>query len=92
MSDDLWLSAAECNQLSPDADYGSTIDNLEALYATSIELKCWKPESVSMGRIDPGQLLDDPDDVDGDAKVESIRESVRTGAPVPPCDHRSPFG
>lgn len=84
MTDKVWLSADECNAMLPDHDFGSTIDNLESVYDTSPRLKCWQSERVSTQQIDPGQLIDDPDDVDGHRKTESIREAIRSGSFVPP--------
>jgi hypothetical protein len=84
MSDTLWLSADECNEMLPDHDYGSTIGNLETQYGISTQLKCWQLEEVPTPQIDPVQLIDDPDDHEGHAKAESIRQSFRTGALVPP--------
>jgi hypothetical protein len=84
MGDTLWLSADECNEMMPDHDYGSTIDNLETVYSISTQLRCWQLEGVPTSQIDPGQLIDDPDDNEGHTKAESIRQSFRAGAFIPP--------
>jgi hypothetical protein len=79
-----WLSAEECNDLVPDHDFGTTIDNLEVQYSVSTALACWKLEAVPTLQIDPFQLIDDPADVEGHAKAESIRASLRASTYVPP--------
>lgn len=90
---DLWLSADECNALTPDHDYGTTIDNLEIQYGVSTDLACWHLESIPTAQIDPSQLIADADDTEGHAKVESIQISLRDGTFVPPVIiiHESPL-
>lgn len=81
----IWLSAHECNDYVPDhAHFGSTIDNLAHNYSVSGDLQCWPLGRIDPVQVDPYQLIDDPDDHEGHAKVAAIRTAVASGARMPP--------
>lgn len=77
------LSLDDTQRIIPDHDYPSTADNLH-WYGCDSHDPCFTLQSVAPADIDPGQLIDDPDDHDGWRKVESIRETLRTGGQIPP--------
>lgn len=81
--DRAWRSLSTLNAEAPDHDHGSTVDNLHELYGASEHLACWRKEEVEVGRVDPFQLFDDPDDIEGNSKIESIRATLRSGQSVP---------
>ena len=78
-----WWSLDELNDEAPDHDHPSTVDSLFHLYDLDALARCWRKENVATLSVDPGQLIDDPDDADGEAKVEAIRQSIRGGAVLP---------
>lgn len=78
-----FLSLNETQELVPDHDYVSTADNLSA-YGRESDEPCFQLESVAVDAIEPGQLIDDPDDDAGWAKVASIRGSIQAGVHLPP--------
>jgi sugar phosphate isomerase/epimerase len=45
--------------------------------------RVWRREEIPVGLINPFQLLDDPNDHEGEAKVESIRQACRLGVRLP---------
>ncbi|MFF3869042.1 hypothetical protein [Micromonospora sp. NPDC001898] len=83
MVGDGWASLTALNDEMPDHDHGSTVDNLDHGFQVSEHLECWRKEYVRTGLVHPNQLIDDPDDVDGHMKVESIGETLRAGEPLP---------
>ncbi|MET8907586.1 hypothetical protein [Micromonospora sp. NPDC004551] len=83
MGDSAWWSLSDLNAEVPDHHYGSTVENLRECYGASEHLACWRIEQVEVARVDPFQLFDDPDDTEGNDKIESIRAALRTGRPLP---------
>lgn len=77
------LSLDETQSIVADHDYLSTADNLH-WYGRESDDPCFLLESLPVLHIDPGQLIDDPDDEDGWAKVASIRAGLRKGDNLPP--------
>lgn len=57
---------------------------LEELYGVSVDLPCWLHASIDSAQVDPLQLIDDPDDDEGHAKVERIRAAAARGERMPP--------
>ena len=80
---DVWRSLNELNDETPDHDHWSTEDNMRDPHAASSDLRCWREEWIHVGEVDPFQLFDDPDDSEGDAKIESIRVTLRSGGSLP---------
>lgn len=78
-----WWTLDELNRERPDDDHPSTVDNLHHLYDTDEFTRCWRKEEVEVGAIDPGQLADDPDDFEGEAKIASLQRAVESGADLP---------
>jgi hypothetical protein len=78
-----FLSLKLTEQVYPDHDYPSTADNLWH-YGADEETPCFTLDVVPENRIHPGQLLDDPDATESQAKVESIQDSIQRGDPLPP--------
>ncbi|MEV0271452.1 hypothetical protein AB0H43_21960 [Hamadaea sp. NPDC050747] len=78
-----FASLHELNEEVPDHDHWSTVDNLAVLHSASDRLACWRKEMVTLGDIGLGFLMDDPDALDSEAKIESIRQTIRNGAPLP---------
>lgn len=78
-----FMTLVELNDEAPDHDHWSTVSNLWSIYSTSENLACWRKESVRLTDIDLLLLHDDPDDTAGDAKIESIRKSIRNGRKLP---------
>jgi hypothetical protein len=72
------LSLHATNEVFPDHDFWSTCDNSEAFGIPS-DAHAWGLEAVPVAQIDPFQLIDDPDDAEGLAKIASIRRSMRDG-------------
>ena len=72
-----YLSLHETNEIFPDHDFTSTWDNSEA-FGIPADANAWSLEAVPVPLIDPRQLLDDPDDIEGVKKIESIRRSLRS--------------
>jgi hypothetical protein len=83
VGNDQWRSLAELNAEAPDHHYGSTVDNLAALFDASEDLRCFRVEHVLVAEINESQLYDDPEDIEGYAKIESIRSTIRLGIPLP---------
>lgn len=83
MADEAWWPLSELNAEAPDYHHPWTVDNLDVMYGASEHLVCWRKEHVQVELIDPFQLLDDPDDLAGESKVESIRGTLRAGKPLP---------
>lgn len=78
------FTLGQANLLEPDEQhYHSTVENMAALFQVSEDLACWRRENVPVAHIDPFQLIDDPDDLDGEAKVEAIRKAMQEGARMP---------
>jgi len=78
-----WWSLTELNAQAPDHHHDSTVENLAGLYDASEDLTCFLKEHVPVAEINESQLHDDPDDLEGDAKIESIRSTIRAGVPLP---------
>lgn len=78
-----FVSLDMTEQIYPDHDYPSTADNLWH-YGADGDSPCFTINTVPAVEIDPGQLLDDPDATDSQAKVESIQGSIREAEPIPP--------
>jgi len=83
MGTDRWWSLSELNAEAPDHHHDSTVENLAGLAYASDELRCFHKQHVAVPEISEALLHDDPDDVEGDAKIESIRLTIRAGAPLP---------
>ncbi len=72
------------------------VDNLYHLYGAGEDEEIWEPKTLSADLIDPSQLINDPDDEEGEAKGEAIR-GVRAGTWTPPLflmhhtDNAHPF-
>ncbi|GAA1575649.1 hypothetical protein GCM10009827_116860 [Dactylosporangium maewongense] len=79
----MW-SLAELNALEPCKDYGDVLSNLESIFSSSAFLQCWRLETVPVNEITQSQLIDDPDDHDGHAKVKMLRLAVRRNALLSP--------
>lgn len=78
------FTLAEVNLVEPDeAHYDSTVENAGANFGISQHLRCWRFEAVPVRCIHPFQLIDDPNDHEGNAKAESIRASMRKGRQMP---------
>jgi hypothetical protein len=80
---DRWRSLSELNAEAPDHHHDSTVENLEGLFGASEALRCFHKEYVAVFDINEALLHDDPDDVEGVAKIESIRLTIRVGVPLP---------
>lgn len=78
-----WRSIWELNSSVPDYDYPSTVDNLRFFGATQ-HLRCWRVQDVPVLEIDEYQLNDDPEARESIEKIASIRQSIRSGLPLPP--------
>lgn len=78
-----FASLHELNEEVPDHDHWSTVDNLAVLYSVSDRLACWRKEQVAVGDIGLGFLQDDPNALGAEAKIESIRQTIRDGVPLP---------
>jgi hypothetical protein len=78
-----WWSLSALNDEVPDHHHDSTVDNLATIYYASDNLRCFQKEHVPAAEIDSCHLFDDPEDADGDFKIESIRTTIRTGIPLP---------
>ncbi|TCO33397.1 hypothetical protein EV652_103398 [Kribbella steppae] len=79
------MSAEECNRLTPDHHYDSTLENLET-YGASPVLPCWQLERVPVDGVDPRQRLEDQLGGDSADKVDSIRTAIRAGEALPPVN------
>jgi hypothetical protein len=77
------LSLDETERLCSDHHYPSTADYLVQLGADE-DHPCFTLEQVPVGGIDPGQLLDDPDASESQAKVAAIQSGIRDGDRLPP--------
>lgn len=77
------LSLNMTDHLYPDHDFPSTADNLWH-YGIDEDVPCFSLCTVSSARVDPGQLLDDPDAFESQEKVASLQEAIRSGEPLPP--------
>ena len=77
------LSLEKTDQLYPDHDFPSTADNLWH-YGIDQDVPCFSLCTVSCTRVDPGQLLDDPDATESQEKVVSLQEAIRHDEPLPP--------
>ena len=77
------LSLDLTDQLYPDHDFPSTADNLWH-YGVDQNVPCFSLCTVSPARVDPGQLLDDPDALESQEKVASLQQAIRSGEPLPP--------
>ena len=82
-SDDAWWSLDALNTEVPDHHHDSTVENLVTIFEASDYLPCFRKEHVPVASIQEWQLLDDPDDTDGIAKVEGIRRTLRAGRSLP---------
>ncbi len=71
------------NAETPDHHHDSTVENLAGLFGASEDLRCFHKEYVVVTEINEALLHDDPDDVEGEAKIESIRSTIRSGASLP---------
>lgn len=72
------------NALEPDPkDYATTVENAASILNISEDLPCWLRQEIPVAQIDPYQLLDDPDDHDGEAHVEKIRAAMQAGITLP---------
>jgi hypothetical protein len=85
-----WRSLEELNDEAPHRDHWSTVDNLAGIYNASSDLRCWQKTSILVAEIDPFQLIDDADDWVGQAKIESIRLTPRSGDKLTGGDHGAP--
>jgi hypothetical protein len=82
MSD--WLSLRQWNELTPiGRDYDAVVE-LVVCNESDEDALCWCPETVPVDEIDRYQLIDDPDDDDGWAKVASFRAAIRDNQVFPP--------
>lgn len=77
------VSLRRTQELVPDHDYPSTADNMHHLGVDEDDA-CWSLEAVPVKQIDPFQLHDDPDDIDGLKKIASIIETLQRGEGLPP--------
>jgi hypothetical protein len=78
-----WWSLDALNAEVPDHHHDSTVENLVGIFDASDELRCFHKEDVPVVEIQKWQLNDDPDDVEGIAKIEDIRRAVRAGVRLP---------
>jgi hypothetical protein len=81
---DCYWSLSELNALEPDAHhFGSTVENSEAIKNLDEHDRVWRIELVHVNLIDPVQKADDPDDLNGESKIEAIRVTMRAGGYLP---------
>ncbi|MBT8224908.1 MAG: ParB N-terminal domain-containing protein [Dactylosporangium sp.] len=59
------------------------MENLDSLFDATDRLRCFRKEFVPVAEIGRSQLFDDPEDVEGDEKIESIRSTIRSGTGLP---------
>lgn len=78
------VSLAMTYHICPDNDYVSTVSNVEELFGVDDDDRCWEFKAVPMAMVSPFQLADDPDDIEGEAKIEGIRASIRDGVHLAP--------
>ena len=93
-----FFSLATTQQLVPDVeDYDSTVQNFEDITGACEGDPVWSLAKIAVAEIDPYQLIDDPDDDCGLAKVGEIRAVMRSGGFLPPVyaihqpDHEYPY-
>lgn len=77
------VSLEVTDRIYPDHDNPSTADNLWH-YGANETTPCFTINTVHAVKVDPGQLLDDPDALESQAKVESIRQTIQRDEPLPP--------
>lgn len=83
MNSDEWWSLTDLNAEVPDHHHDSTVENLAGIFDASEDLRCFHKEHVPVEEIQKWQLHDDPEDVEGDTKIEDIRRTIRSGIALP---------
>ncbi|MEN3615443.1 hypothetical protein AAH979_38845 [Plantactinospora sp. ZYX-F-223] len=83
MGGDQWWSLTELNTEAPDHHHESTVDNLADIYNASESLRCFRKQHVPVPEIQQAMLHDDPEDVQANTKIESIRLAIRSGVTLP---------
>jgi hypothetical protein len=84
MPNEVFATPAALNAEAPDHRHDSTVDNLGAIYGVSEKLACWRKERVAFTAINEYMLhAHDPEEVEAEAKIESIRETIREGRALP---------
>ncbi len=78
-----WWSLKELNAEAPDHHHDSTVENLAGLFGATEDLQCFRKEQAPVAEINDAALHDDPEETQGNAKIESIRSTIRAGVPLP---------
>jgi hypothetical protein len=77
------VESGRAQRRAPDHHHDSTAENLGSICYASEGLQRFRKERVPVAEIDACLLFDDPDDVDGDLKIELIRSTIHSDIPLP---------